>query len=266
MILLFLSLTLAFTVEGARILAVVPGSARSHHVIIQAILRTLAEAGHDVTVYGVHSLEDPPPNYTDVTLGSSEGIPYNASRNWNCLENIFSRYDKLMERTFGNSGIIKLLKSDEIFDLVITEPYQGQEFNLIFGHKFQAPTIGIHTYSANSLVNLNMGNVFSVSHIPQMCYAHSDRMSYWERFTNLVALVGGIYSYYVHHLPNVERRMKELFPDAPPLQELVSDVSLMFVNEHQTLDYAQPRPMTIVPVAGIHIDPVKPLPQVMQCY
>lgn len=73
---LFSLMTLVLTAEGARILAVVPGSAKSHHIIIQAILRTLAEAGHDVTVYGVHSLHNPPPNYTDVSLGTSEKISY----------------------------------------------------------------------------------------------------------------------------------------------------------------------------------------------
>lgn len=57
-----------FPIEGARILAVLPIYARSHHTFSQSVLKTLARAGHEVVVYSPFPLEKPIPNYSDVLM------------------------------------------------------------------------------------------------------------------------------------------------------------------------------------------------------
>lgn len=56
------------SVEGARILAVLPLFARSHHTFSQPLLKALVRAGHEVVVYSPFPLEKPFPNYTDVFM------------------------------------------------------------------------------------------------------------------------------------------------------------------------------------------------------
>lgn len=68
------------SVESLRILSLVPTPAISHFKFFQPILQGLAEAGHDVTVYGFFPNKDAPSNYHDVDLSSPddkkfEGFP-----------------------------------------------------------------------------------------------------------------------------------------------------------------------------------------------
>lgn len=69
---LLLCSLLVFNGEAYRILAVLPFPARSHQIFNNGIMRTLAEAGHDVTVLAPMSFWDnPTPNYHFIKLNSS---------------------------------------------------------------------------------------------------------------------------------------------------------------------------------------------------
>lgn len=52
------------------------------------------------------------------------------------------------------------------------------------------------------------------------------------------------------------------FPELPSLDEIERNRSLNFINSHRGLDVPLPLLPTEVPVAGIHLRPAKPLPQV----
>lgn len=55
------------TVNGFKVLGVLPLGARSHFAIGHAILKNLAEAGHDVTVISPYPLKKPIKNYRDIS-------------------------------------------------------------------------------------------------------------------------------------------------------------------------------------------------------
>lgn len=58
-------------VSCARILAILPLAARSHHNFHQGVLGALASRGHEVVVYSPFPRATSIPNYTDVYLQST---------------------------------------------------------------------------------------------------------------------------------------------------------------------------------------------------
>lgn len=65
------------SVQALRILGLVPSPALSHFKFFQPILKGLAEAGHDVTVYSYFPDKDAPSNYHDVDLSSPDDEKFN---------------------------------------------------------------------------------------------------------------------------------------------------------------------------------------------
>jgi glucuronosyltransferase len=57
--------------EAPNILGIFPFHAKSHAIINTALMRELANRGHNVTVLSMHPQKDNLPNYTDIVLKSS---------------------------------------------------------------------------------------------------------------------------------------------------------------------------------------------------
>ncbi|XP_046684812.1 UDP-glycosyltransferase UGT5-like [Homalodisca vitripennis] len=128
---------------------------------------------------------------------------------------------------------------------------------LVFGHRFSAPTVTLQTFSSWSGINKNAGNALSIAFIPDtISYIASDQMSFHERFLNFISTVTTLFMYYNHQLPLQDNVLKENYKmDAPPVADMVSNVSLYLINTHPTVEYAQPYTPNIIPVGGIVIEP-----------
>lgn len=57
------------SINGLKILALLPHPGISHYRFFEPILNGLANVGHSVTVVGVFKNENPPPNYRDIIIG-----------------------------------------------------------------------------------------------------------------------------------------------------------------------------------------------------
>lgn len=57
---------------SARILAVLPMPAQSHHHLFRAVLKTLAERGHQIISYTPLPMDKPVANYTEIHLDTLE--------------------------------------------------------------------------------------------------------------------------------------------------------------------------------------------------
>lgn len=159
--------------------------------------------------------------------------------------------------------IQKLLHSKERYDLVVTEAFSGQDFILILGHIFNVQVIVLQSFMTNNLVNSVSGNSLSISHIPDPCLPFSNKMSFFERLYNALAVIRSLYYvYYNTYMSESEKKLKQYFHNAPPLLDMINNVSLVFVNDHLTADYPQPRTPNIISVAGVHIAEEGILPKV----
>lgn len=88
-------------------------------------------------------------------------------------------------------------------------------------------------------------------------------MNFWERLINWFQ-----YKYYDlkrHYwmFPILEKMSEEFFGIVEPrIEELDTRLSLVLVNDHFTMTQPTPLAPSVIPVAGLHIKPVKPLPKV----
>lgn len=68
------------------------------------------------------------------------------------------------------------------------------------------------------------------------------------------------YREYVFY-PNLNEQIGETFgANTPSLAELERSAALALINVNAAMDYAQPLPPNVIPVAGLHIKNAKPLP------
>lgn len=169
------------------------------------------------------------------------------------------------EDTFEDKNIQKLLKSNEHFDLVFTESTFGQESMLVFGHKFGAPTITLHTMGPDPLQKMDAGLSLSLAYIPNfMATVSTDRMTFTERMSNVLLTTARLLHYYMYQLPLQDKLMRKYYcPSVPPIEDMLRNISVYLTNSHPAVEYTQPYTPNIIPVAGINISPDRtPLPQV----
>lgn len=171
------------------------------------------------------------------------------------------------EDVFKHENGKKLLKSNEHFDLVVTEAAMGQESLLVFGHKFKAPTVTLQGFYPWFVLNRAAGNTLSIATIPDVgSLVTTDQITFTERFLNFISAVINLVRYYNIVLPRHENLIRQHYSqDFPPIEEMVINVSLYLVNTHPAIEYVKPYSPNIIPIAGITSSPDRVLlPQVLQ--
>lgn len=65
------------------------------------------------------------------------------------------------------------------------------------------------------------------------------------------------------YLPKQQTLLRRYFgDDVPPLEDIIRNTSLVFVNDHFSLTYARPLVPNMIPIGGVHVNPPKKLPAV----
>nr|CAD7426014.1 unnamed protein product [Timema monikensis] len=263
-----LTLTILFCrVDGARILGVFPHSAKSHFIMDEVLMKGLAARGHEVVVISHFPQSKPLANYKDISLvGSMDNIVESLSLDmvgggtpFLTLWVLYSYGIQNCEATLSFPKIQEFLKSNQKFDLVIMELFNTECF-LGFAHKFQAPLVAVSTSYPMPWGQERFGNPDNPAYIPVHFLAHSDKMNFYERLLNAVALVPiklG-YKYLVGY--KSEQVARKYFGDSlPPLEEIARNTSLHLVNTHFSLFHSRPFVPAVVEVGGIHLSEPKKL-------
>jgi glucuronosyltransferase len=134
---------------------------------------------------------------------------------------------------------------------------------LAFAHKFKIPIIGFSTCVFMPWTPGRVGNPDNPAYIPTQFVNSSDKMNFVERFINTFW-----YIFHKLHYPFLtdapaHRIAKRHFGESlPALSDLARNTSLIFVNNHFSLNGPRPLVPGVIEVAGIHIQPPKPLPKV----
>lgn len=58
-------------VSAEKILVVSPTQMRSHYIVIEQVLRDLAQSGHEITVVSQFPIKNPPTNYREILINVS---------------------------------------------------------------------------------------------------------------------------------------------------------------------------------------------------
>jgi glucuronosyltransferase len=269
-VMLFIVLGNSQGLGAARILALVWQRIDSHFPMFETLLKALASRGHEVVVVSHFPQKTPVKNYTDISvLGSIASIKNSFDINFlaqvdNVLfpQQMINRCLKSCELVFKHRNTDALLKSEDKFDLIITELIACDCF-LGFVHKFKAPYISVIASVPYPWSNDRTANPDHPAYIPNFFAQHTDRMSFWERLRNTVQTEILKWVYYSYSEKPTQRIISKYFgDDLPPLSDIARNVSIVLVNSHFSINQPRPTVPAVVEVGGLHIQSPKRLPQV----
>ena len=256
--------------SGARILGVFPHVAKSHFMMSEVLMKSLASRGHEVVVISHFPQKTPIPNYTDISLvGSMPNVVSTVPLDdiatglvYTTLKFIFVLGVTGCEKTLSHPPVLKLINSNEKFDLVITELFNTDCY-VGFAHKFQVPFISISTTTYLPWCQERFANPDNPSYIANLLLYHSDRMSFVERVVNTVYLKICQWAFhYVSAVPSQEIARKYFGQSLPPLADIVRNTSLLLLNRHFSISKPAPNLPVVIEVGGLHVLEPKKLPEV----
>ena len=261
-------------VEPARILSVFAHIGKSHFDVFEPYLEQLALRGHEVVSISHFPRKQPLQNFRDIDLRGTfvinntvDIIDLNLLQDFGNVESLLmlSYWGELAcEGTFQHPEVQKLLHSDIKFDLLVTEMFNTDCF-LSLAHKFKIPVITFSTCVFMPWHPDRIGEPDNPSYIPIQFVKSSCRMDFSERLLNTFWQVfHKIGSYYLMNIRAHKVASKYFDDSLPPLSELARNTSLVFSNNHFSVNGPRPHVPGVIEIGGIHIKPAKKLPKVSE--
>ncbi|XP_013184515.1 UDP-glucosyltransferase 2 [Amyelois transitella] len=270
----------ANNVNSARILGVFPVPSISHQVVFQAYAKELAKNGHELVIITPNPLKEKNANITEIDVSASyqevkkimNNDPHKMFRRGvvqdpspEILTELYSFVTHMFIDQFNQPAVKNLINNKEHFDLVVIEAFL--EYPLIFSHLFKAPTILLCSFYGFSKVYDTVG---AATRHP-IFYPHIQRTKYrdytfWDRVRETVTEFRLMYSEsLVEQYQN--KALKDNYgPDAPTVHDLQNNIDLLFLNSHPIITNNRPVPSNVVHLGGLHLQPVKELPQDLKQY
>lgn len=260
--------------EAYKILGVFPHPGRSHFLVFKPLMEALAARGHEVTVLSYFPTDGSRRNYKDLVLKFPEGelihiFDLEQNRGAKLLRhlggNLGHHYEKETCRFTLNTTLYKdLLKSDQEFDLIISEYFFHSCVSMPLLEKFKVPFVGITSHVLMPWTNDWVANPSNPAFVPALFLGFADKMSFFERLENTVYWAySRLYQELVADPEQYEIIKSFRGPDDAPLRkDLMYDTSLIFTYTHFSLNLPRPLVPNVVEVGGMHIGQAKKLPGV----
>ncbi|XP_046401574.1 uncharacterized protein LOC124167639 [Ischnura elegans] len=265
--------------HAARILGLFVCPDTSHNIMFQALMKTLAERGHEVEVASPCPLPPPIPdkNYKDFMLpridsdrkGMMKKILSPQNTPLNSHLQLWSMANVLCDLYLSSDVLRKYLAyntSDQgapKFDLVIIEIFY-YDCLLGFAHHFDTPMIGIVSQYALPWASDLVGNPDTYARVPHVFLQYGAKMTTLESLHNFIfTMAMNLYRRYVS-LPQQTYIARKYFgPDMPPLWDIEQRrTSLIFSHGHPAITPVHPMMPNLIDVAGMHImENPPPLPK-----
>ncbi|KAJ8928783.1 hypothetical protein NQ314_018641 [Rhamnusium bicolor] len=232
--------------QGARILGVFPVAAPSHYILGSALMKGLAEAGHDITIITPYTEKNPPKRGTwrEVFLGD-----YMA--------------ELQREKLLNHTDVQKLIKSDEKFDVVIVSQLFYDVLKAFANH-FDAHLVIFSNIAANSMLNHLVGNPSLPSFHPEVPLGFQKHMSFFQRLVNTLAKFVFVLLLNLVFYPTQSQLLQTYFPNPIDLNDVLYNVSLVLLNSHVSISSPQPSVPSMIEIGGFHVTPPKKLPDDLQ--
>lgn len=262
-----------------KILGVFGHPGKSHFDVFKPLLEELARRGHELTVISYFSrtnnakAKEPLPNYKDIDLLDPKvGIFLEVvdlqqiSHSWFLVHLELSKLKVTSEYTcrsaLRKSAIKEFLRSDEKFDLILTENFNTDCY-LGFIHRFKTPYLSLSSHQVMPWTNDDMGNMDEPSYIPSIFLGFTRPLDFFSRIQNTLWLSWSniVYEYWFRTADQVIAN--EVFgSDLPKLKEIAQQSQALLVNTHNSLHGSRPQLPNVVEIGGIHIpSKINPLPK-----
>ncbi|XP_065368553.1 uncharacterized protein LOC135961001 [Calliphora vicina] len=271
LLLLFMFSYSAVVVESYKFLGVLHTGAKSHFIVGSALMKALAQKGHEVYVISPFPQKQHIKNYHDVPLESmmkvmNEKINSLLDRNdKNVLQNAVHYFDmgiELTEIVLKEPNVQQLMASNHTFDAVICEVFLSEALFGLSEH-FKAPLIGLGTFGAISWNTDMVGSPSPPSYIPSAMLKFTDHMSLTERVGNLAFVSFERLFLDLHYLPRQAALYEKYFPHLErDMYTVRKNAAAVLLNTHVSLGYARPYVPNQIEVGGMHINRQRtPLPE-----
>ncbi|XP_066253488.1 UDP-glycosyltransferase UGT5-like [Euwallacea similis] len=280
----FFTILLLSGINCSKILGVFPLGGKSLNILYNKLMKSLADAGHDVTVISAYKNLLPIYNgtYRDVFLTGfaedyNERILNEYKMNLDQVQESYSLFESreihdllasVYNKTFQHPNVRELLGSNKQFELVIME-HLWSESLLSFASYYQCPLVIFTSMGGiNPWVNDMVGNPMPISYVPHywMVGDFSKGLEFFQRLRNLFYYLAEVVLIQKKQLVAQNQLIQQAFPGKtiPTAQELYHSPSMVLLGTHSSLRQAAPLSPNMVEIGGFHIDPPKKLPRDIQ--
>ncbi|GLV37170.1 UDP-glycosyltransferase family 35 member C1 [Carabus blaptoides fortunei] len=251
----------------ANILVILPTSARSHLIIFESILQTLATE-HEVTFYSVYPLNKQHTNITEHRFVPSYTRPdlkplMQHTLNKDPQLQIISMFNHFSVKHFNyvlsQDTFQQLLNSTKKYEVFITSNVLGEPF-FKFSHALNVSlVVQISVSLLHPWTNADIGNDNNLAH--GMYFLSKDvSTNFFSRITNFVNHMYVWLYYEWLHLPNLEYNIQKHFPqNTPTIKQIVRQTQGVLLNIVSPMGYAQANSPNVHEFGGLQCHPPKPL-------
>ncbi len=148
--------------------------------------------------------------------------------------------------------------TEKLYDVMLTEILTMYECFLPLAQKLNIPVIGTVAVRSWQYADAAIGNSYNPAVVPIEVGSYTDHMTFFQRLVNLWEYLLFEYHYYIN-LKKALKKINEEFYSADLVNK--KKVSLLFINNHHSIMTRSLVPNAIE-IAGIHLQPVNPLPEV----
>ncbi|XP_065569417.1 UDP-glycosyltransferase UGT5-like isoform X4 [Artemia franciscana] len=257
--LLFL-LLLSEKLDGLNILAASQVATKSHKFFMDAILGSLAEKGHHITVLSPFP-SSPKENITEIGFdslskmflvndwfGDIQEERKKVSFSLTPLSDIIDQFMEIIINTTLTDERVKQLFHKK-FDLLILDACLN-EFLLPISVHSNIPTVYISPVLLFSWVQRTLGATVDYD-----AYQYVPTDTYFGRvYNHFITNLHEIDLNYVYY-PKMEKLIKDLYPtdySIPSTDEMVKTVDMVLVNSHYSMGSGANLPPNIIDIGGIH--------------
>lgn len=284
-----LALIAAQNAQAARILGLFPHTGKSHQMVFDPLLKTLAERGHHLTVVSFFPIKDPPGNYTTVSLEGlsplgleTVDLAYyedDASGTVLSLLGIKQIYQQFMDfqplsdlalgvcsKLVDFQPLAEVLKKS--YDVILVESFNSDcMLGLAHAYGSKAPFVSLLSSSMMHWCPDRIGVTDNPSYVPILSSEFTSKMNFMQRlentFMNVYYKIWYRYAIQMKEKAMIEKRFGRRIPD---LQDIAKNVTAMMLNTFHSLNGVRPLLPGVIEVGGMHLDPrPRSIPHV-SCY
>lgn len=260
--------------ESARILGVFPTPSISHQVVFHALVKDLAERGHQLTILTPNMMKTDNSNITQIDLN---GAYASAWKDLNQVELklkprttrelhtfILKTHMAAFEWQLNHPEVKKLIENAEpqTYDVILCE-LMFHRAALAFSEIFDCPMIEVTSMEPLGTGYGLLGNEMNpVMHPENVLPYHHGRLTFIQRVKSLML-------YFLGKL-NLEPMVNDIslgiiqkhFPTVKtPIKDLLQNVHLLMSNTNPALGSIRPLVPTTIQLGFMHIEKPKPLPE-----
>ncbi|KAL3266719.1 hypothetical protein HHI36_010880 [Cryptolaemus montrouzieri] len=252
-------------VDCSNILAIFKMPSKSHTILGVKLAEGLIKRGHHVTLASPYNVE-PMENYTHIHLKTLQEYKDRMSKSMlgpqmNQIQK-FMRVMKFMKELndlfWEESEIQKIIKEKPKYDLIITGSLNDDAIYAL-PHHLGVPIIIFSGIGTNILVNKYLAN-------PNMVYTVDKPNTFLGRLYSVTTNALTSVATDMIMDPHEQDILNKYFPNAPPLQDLKKNASLMLLNSHFSIESPRPYIPNMIQIGGFHLQDGKELPKDFKSY